>query len=77
MFTSETFSARVTKTLSVPRVSHAIDHVEVSFDDSNLVANAGLLLVGTVSDRLGLEAMIDARCALAVVSAVLGRGARC
>ncbi len=42
------------------RVSHALDRIEATFDDSNLVANAGLLLVGTVSDRLGLEAMIDA-----------------
>jgi len=31
----------------------------VSFDDPNLVANAGLLLTATLSDRLGLEAMIN------------------
>ena len=42
------------------RVSHGIDRVEVSFDDPNLVANAGLLLTATVADRLGLEALIDA-----------------
>ena len=42
------------------RVSHAIDRIEVSFDDPNLVANAGLLLFATVSRQLGLEAMIDA-----------------
>ena len=41
------------------RVSHAIDHVDVSFDDRNLVTNAGLLLSATVADRLGLEALID------------------
>ncbi len=41
------------------RVSHAIDRVEVSFDDPNLVANAGLLLTATLSDRLGLESLID------------------
>ena len=41
------------------RVSHAIDRVEVSFDDPNLVANAGLLLTATLADRLGLETMID------------------
>ena len=29
------------------RVSHGIDCVEVSFDDPNLVANAGLLLTAT------------------------------
>ena len=41
------------------RVSHAIDRVAVSFDDPNLVANAGLLLTATLADRLDLEAMID------------------
>jgi hypothetical protein len=46
--------------LSVSRVSHDLDRVEVSFDDPNLVANAGLLLVGTLVVRLGLEGMIDA-----------------
>ena len=30
------------------RVSHGIDRVGVSFDDPNLVANAGLILVGTL-----------------------------
>lgn len=41
------------------RVSHGIDRVVVSFDDPNLVPNAGLLLVGTLVSRLGLEALID------------------
>ena len=41
------------------RVSRALDRIDVPFDDPNLVANAGLLLTGTLSDRLGLEAMID------------------
>ena len=41
------------------RVSHAIGRVDVSFDDPNLVANAGLLLTATLSDRLGLETLID------------------
>jgi len=44
----------------VSRVSHDLDRIEVSFDDANLVANAGLLLVGTLVLRLGLEALIDA-----------------
>ena len=39
------------------RVSHAIDRFDVSFDDPNLVANAGLLLTATLSDRLDLEAL--------------------
>ena len=41
------------------RVSHGIDGVEVIFDEPNLVANAGLLLVATLTQRLGLEALID------------------
>jgi hypothetical protein len=43
----------------VTRVSHAIDRIEVSFDDPNLVANAGLMLTGTLSSRLDLESLID------------------
>jgi hypothetical protein len=43
----------------VSRVSRGLDRVEVSFDDSNLVANAGLLLVATLVARLGLEALIN------------------
>ena len=42
------------------RVSHGIDRIDVTFDDPNLVANAGLLLVATLTQRLGLEALIDA-----------------
>jgi len=43
----------------VTRVSHVIDRIEATFDDSNLVANAGLLLSATLVDRLGLEGLID------------------
>ena len=41
------------------RVSHAIDRVSVSFDDPNLVANAGLLLVATLGVRLEIEALVN------------------
>ncbi len=41
------------------RVSHDIDRIEVIFDDPNLVANAGLLLVATLTRRLGLEALVN------------------
>jgi hypothetical protein len=44
----------------VARVSHSVDRIDVTFDDSNLVADAGLLLVATLSQRLGLETLIDA-----------------
>jgi len=40
------------------RVSHRIDRIEATFDDSNLVANAAL--VATLVQRRGLEASIDA-----------------
>jgi hypothetical protein len=43
----------------VSRVSHAIDRIQVTFDDEHLVANAGLLLVGTLAVRLELEALVN------------------
>jgi Transposase DDE domain group 1 len=44
----------------VARVLHRLDRVRVSFDDPNLVANAGLLLVGTLVVRLDLEGAVNA-----------------
>jgi hypothetical protein len=49
----------------VSAVSRGIDRIEVTFDDPNLVANAGLILVATVAGRLGLEALIDRTVRLA------------
>jgi hypothetical protein len=43
----------------VSRVPHAVERVQVRFDDEKLVANAGLLLVGTLAVRLGLEALVN------------------
>lgn len=40
-------------------VSRRIDRVAVTFDEPNLVANAGLLLVATVAARLGLERLAN------------------
>ena len=40
-------------------VAGGIDGLEAVFDDASLVADAGLLLAGTVMSRLGLEALID------------------
>ena len=40
-------------------VLRGIDRIAVTFDEPNLVANAGLLLVATVAVRLGLERLID------------------
>ena len=40
-------------------VSRSIDRIEAIFDDPNSVANAGLILVGTLIFKLGLEALIN------------------
>ena len=40
-------------------VSRGIDRIEVTFDEPNLVANAGLLLVATLVGRLRLERLIN------------------
>ena len=41
------------------RVSQSLDRVRATFDDDNLVANAGLLLPATLVERLGVETLID------------------
>src|SRR6266487_823097 len=41
------------------RSSHALDRTEITFDDDHAVANAGLVLTATLSDRLGLEALVE------------------
>lgn len=40
-------------------VKHGLDRLEVTFDESSLVADAGLVLTATLAARLGLEALID------------------
>ena len=55
------------------RVAGGIDGMEAVFDDGSLVADAGLLLAGTVVSRLGLEALIDDTVRLGG-SAGAGRG---
>jgi len=44
----------------VSTVSRGIDRIAVTFDEPNLVANAGLVLVATTAKRLGLERLCDA-----------------
>ena len=46
-------------------VSRGLGRIDAIFDDPNLVANAGLLLVATLVSRLGLEALINDRVRLA------------
>jgi hypothetical protein len=43
----------------VSRVSQTLDRIHATFDDDNLVANAGLLLPATLVERLGVEAVIN------------------
>ena len=45
-------------------LSRGIDRIALTFDEDNLVANAGLLLVATVVKMLGIEALVNARVAL-------------
>jgi Transposase DDE domain group 1 len=43
------------------RSSHVVlDHVDVAFDDHRAVADAGLLLLATLAERLGIEQVTDA-----------------
>lgn len=35
------------------------DSIGVEFDDERLVANAGLILIATLSKRLGIESLVD------------------
>jgi hypothetical protein len=41
------------------RSSHALDRLEVTFDDDHAVASAGLVLPATLALRLGMEALAD------------------
>ena len=56
-------------------VSHPIDRVVTTFDDSTLVANAGLIVPSTLMVRLGLETLVNSTVRLAgrVGGAVPGR----
>jgi Transposase DDE domain group 1 len=46
-------------------VSHVPDRLSASFDDEGLVANAGLLLVATLSARLGIGRIVEATVRMA------------
>ena len=49
------------RTLSGTQSYQNAEAIEVTFDDENLVANAGLLLVSTLASKLGLDALISER----------------
>jgi hypothetical protein len=42
------------------RSSHTLDQLDIGFDDTHAVANAGLLLPATLAERLGIEQAADA-----------------
>lgn len=63
--------------------SHTLDRVEVTFDGDRMVADAGLILPATLSQHLGVEALVDelvsvghrpGRKLLTVVHALLAGG---
>jgi hypothetical protein len=67
----------------MPASSHVLDPVQVTFDDDRAVADAGLLLTGTLIGRLGLEYTSDKKVSrgyrpgrklLTVVSMLLAGG---
>ncbi len=39
--------------------SHSLDGLDVTFDDANAVAGAGLILAATLSQHLGLRQLFD------------------
>ena len=39
--------------------SHTLDQLDICFDDTHAVANAGLLLAATLAERLGIEQAAD------------------
>jgi len=58
------------------RGGRELDRVKPVFDDQRMVANAGVLLVATLVDRLGLEALIDEAVTLGERSAATRPGAK-
>ena len=44
----------------MPASSHTLDRIDVTFDDDRAVADAGLILTGTLLQKLELEAVTDA-----------------
>jgi hypothetical protein len=42
------------------RSSHTLDQLDIAFDDTHAIANAGLLPPATLAERLGIEQAADA-----------------
>jgi hypothetical protein len=59
-------------------VNDRLDAVKVCFDDERSVAGAGVLLVATLAQRLGLERLIgESACGSVGRGRGFGRGGRC
>lgn len=58
------------------KASHNLDRLRTAFDDPNLVANAGLLLPGTLAQYLGLRKLLDEHVALGDVPGAPNPGAK-
>jgi hypothetical protein len=41
-------------------ILHTLDQLDIAFDDTHAIANAGLLLPATLAERLGIEQAADA-----------------
>jgi hypothetical protein len=48
------------------RTSHRLAAIETTFDEDNLVANAGLLAPGALAQKLGIAELIDEQLRLPV-----------
>lgn len=56
--------------------SHSLDRIAVTFDDENLVANAGLLAPASLAERLGLRELLDKTVELGDVAGHANVGAK-
>jgi hypothetical protein len=56
--------------------SHSLDRIAVTFDDENLVANAGLLAPATLAERLGFRELLDETVDLGDVAGRANVGAK-
>jgi hypothetical protein len=59
-----------------PCGGHRLDRVEACFDDHGVVANAGVMLVSTLSERLALEPLIDSAVRLGERPGAANAGAK-
>ena len=59
-----TIFVQTKEALPVKPLSRGIDRIAVIFDDPNLVANSGLVLIASLVKKLQLEELIESRVEL-------------